>query len=232
MERAAAAAPVVVRHGGVVLPPGFRFHPTDEELVVQYLRRKAFGLPLPAAVIPDLHNLFKLDPWDIPGASSDGNKYFFAVRPPAARGRRQQVTASGGCWKPAGGRDKPVVVARCGGSHLVGVKKGMVFVPRQGRKAPAAAAAAAGGGCWVMHEYSLALPMHKKGCLAEAEEWVVCRIFQRSSSGSRSPRRPDNDVRRTMPAVAELGRSPSPSSSSSQSSCVTSSSDQEEVSSG
>ncbi|EAZ43477.1 hypothetical protein OsJ_28084 [Oryza sativa Japonica Group] len=63
MERAAAAAPVVVRHGGVVLPPGFRFHPTDEELVVQYLRRKAFGLPLPAAVIPDLHNLFKLDPW-------------------------------------------------------------------------------------------------------------------------------------------------------------------------
>uniref|UniRef100_A0A0D3H2L2 NAC domain-containing protein n=1 Tax=Oryza barthii TaxID=65489 RepID=A0A0D3H2L2_9ORYZ len=150
-------------------------------------------------------------------ASSDGDKYFFAVRPHAARGRRQQVTASGGCWKPAGGRDKPVVVARCGGSHLVGVKKGM---------------AAAGGGCWVMHEYSLALPMHKKGCLAEAEEWVVCRIFQRSSSGSRSPRRPDNDVRRTMPAVAELGRSPSPSSSSSQSSCVTSSSDQEEVSSG
>ncbi|MCH1922076.1 NAC family transcription factor, partial [Shewanella sp. A3A] len=62
------------------LPPGFRFHPTDEELVVQYLRRKAFGLPLPAAVIPDLHNLFKLDPWDIPGASSDGDKYFFAVR--------------------------------------------------------------------------------------------------------------------------------------------------------
>uniref|UniRef100_A0A0D3H2L1 NAC domain-containing protein n=1 Tax=Oryza barthii TaxID=65489 RepID=A0A0D3H2L1_9ORYZ len=217
MERAAAAAPVVMRHGGVVLPPGFRFHPTDEELVVQYLRRKAFGLPLPAAVIPDLHNLFKLDPWDIPGASSDGDKYFFAVRPHAARGRRQQVTASGGCWKPAGGRDKPVVVARCGGSHLVGVKKGMEGT---------------GGGCWVMHEYSLALPMHKKGCLAEAEEWVVCRIFQRSSSGSRSPRRPDNDVRRTMPAVAELGRSPSPSSSSSQSSCVTSSSDQEEVSSG
>uniref|UniRef100_A0A0E0LXC7 NAC domain-containing protein n=1 Tax=Oryza punctata TaxID=4537 RepID=A0A0E0LXC7_ORYPU len=232
MERA-AAAPVVVRHGGVVLPPGFRFHPTDEELVVQYLRRKAFGLPLPAAVIPDLHNLFKLDPWDIPGASSDGENYFFAVRPAASGGgrcRRQQVTASGGCWKPAGGRDKPVVASsRCGGSHLVGVKKGMVFVPRQG-KAPAAAA----GSCWVMHEYSLALPMHKKGCLAEAEEWVVCRIFQRSSSSSRSPRRPDNDVRQTMPAGAEFGRSPSPSSSpsSSQSSCVTSSSDQEEVSSG
>ncbi|KAF0900022.1 hypothetical protein E2562_026262 [Oryza meyeriana var. granulata] len=229
MER--AAAPVLVRHGGVVLPPGFRFHPTDEELVVQYLRRKAFGLPLPAAVIPDLHNLYKLDPWDIPGAS-EGEKYFFAVRPAASGGVgrcRRQATASGGCWRPAGGRDKPVVASRCGGSHLVGVKKAMVFVPRQG-KAPAAAA----GSCWIMHEYSLAMPMHNKGCLAEAEEWVVCRIFQRSS---RSPRRPDDhDVRRTTThqGGAELGRSPSQSSSStsSASSCVTSSSDQEEVSSG
>ncbi|XP_006659635.1 NAC domain-containing protein 83-like [Oryza brachyantha] len=224
MER--GAAPVLVRHGGVELPPGFRFHPTDEELVVQYLRRKAFGLPLPAAVITDLHNLHKLDPWDIPGAS-DGEKYFFAVRPAMASGgrcsrRQMQATASGGCWKPAGGRDKPVVASRCGGSHLVGVKKAMVFVPRQG-KAPAAAA---GSCCWVMHEYSLALPMHNKGCLAEAEEWVVCRIFQRSS---RSPRRPvDHDVsRRTTPP------SQSAASSSSSSSCVTSSSDQEEeVSSG
>uniref|UniRef100_A0A0D9XA74 NAC domain-containing protein n=1 Tax=Leersia perrieri TaxID=77586 RepID=A0A0D9XA74_9ORYZ len=234
MER--AAAPVLVRHGGVMLPPGFRFHPTDEELVLQYLRRKAFGLPLPAAVIPDLHNLYKLDPWDIPGAS-EGERYFFAMRPAASGGagggggkNRRQATASGGCWKPAGGRDKPVVAARCGGSHLVGVKKGMVFVPR--RQGKTAAAAAAAGGCWVMHEYSLAMPLHKKGCLAEAEEWVVCRIFQRSS---RSPRRLDNDdvIRRAPPhdGGAEL-RSPSPSQSSSVSSCVTSSSDQEEVSSG
>ncbi|MBR7748520.1 NAC family transcription factor, partial [Undibacterium sp. BYS107W] len=54
----AERAPVLVRHGGGgvealrQLPPGFRFRPTDEELVVQYLRRKAIGVPLPAAVIP------------------------------------------------------------------------------------------------------------------------------------------------------------------------------------
>lgn len=50
------------------LPPGFRFHPTDEELVVQYLRRKALARPLPAAVIPVVHAAATLDPWDLPGA--------------------------------------------------------------------------------------------------------------------------------------------------------------------
>lgn len=54
-------------NGGVnVVPIGFRFHPTDEELVVHYLKRKAFSLPLPATVIPDL-DVFHSNPWDLPG---------------------------------------------------------------------------------------------------------------------------------------------------------------------
>jgi hypothetical protein len=55
------------------LPPGFRFHPTDEELVVLYLRRKALARPLPAAVIPVVHDVARLDPWDVTGA-------YYAVR--------------------------------------------------------------------------------------------------------------------------------------------------------
>ncbi|KAL6541389.1 hypothetical protein OROGR_010875 [Orobanche gracilis] len=37
-------------NGGVKLPIGFRFHPTDEELLVHYLKRKVFSLPLPAGL--------------------------------------------------------------------------------------------------------------------------------------------------------------------------------------
>ncbi|KAK3024053.1 hypothetical protein RJ639_042964 [Escallonia herrerae] len=49
------------------LPPGFRFHPTDEELVVYYLCRKAAGyLPLPVSVIAEI-DLYKHDPWQLPG---------------------------------------------------------------------------------------------------------------------------------------------------------------------
>eukprot|EP00267_Zea_mays_P053982 XP_020407183.1 NAC domain-containing protein 68 isoform X2 [Zea mays] len=154
-----------------------------------------------------------------PDASSQGERYFFAVRPAGGVGSARRATASGR-WRPAG-KEKPVALPRpCGGgSLLVGVKRAMAFVPRRKKKKAAAAAALAIG--WVMHEYRLAAPLHKHGCsLAQAQgEWVVCRVFQK---GSGRPRR-----RRQRPV------SPSPSSASS---CVTdgsssSSSDMDEVSS-
>ncbi|KAK9901825.1 hypothetical protein M0R45_001921 [Rubus argutus] len=47
------------------LPPGFRFHPMDEELVFQYLKRKVFSCPLPAPIILEV-DVGKSDPWDFP----------------------------------------------------------------------------------------------------------------------------------------------------------------------
>lgn len=55
-----------VRNGMIRLPPGFRFQPTDEELVFQYLRCKVFSCPLPASIIPEV-NVCMYDPWDLPG---------------------------------------------------------------------------------------------------------------------------------------------------------------------
>ena len=48
------------------LPPGFRFHPTDEELVVHYLKKKTASAPLPVAIIAEV-DLYKFDPWELPG---------------------------------------------------------------------------------------------------------------------------------------------------------------------
>jgi No apical meristem (NAM) protein len=48
------------------LPPGFRFHPTDEELLVHYLKRKVASAPLPIAIIAEV-DLYKFDPWELPG---------------------------------------------------------------------------------------------------------------------------------------------------------------------
>ena len=47
------------------MPPGFRFHPTDEELLVYYLKKKAADAPLPAAIIAEV-DLYKYDPWELP----------------------------------------------------------------------------------------------------------------------------------------------------------------------
>lgn len=55
-----------VKDGIVKLPPGFRFQPTDEEIVFQYLTRKIFSFPLPASIIPEI-NISRYNPWDLPG---------------------------------------------------------------------------------------------------------------------------------------------------------------------
>lgn len=48
------------------LPPGFRFHPTDEELVTHYLCRKCTSQPIAVPIVAEI-DLYKFDPWDLPG---------------------------------------------------------------------------------------------------------------------------------------------------------------------
>jgi hypothetical protein len=52
--------------GTMTLPPGFRFHPTDDELVGYYLKRKVDSLKIELEVIPVI-DLYKFEPWELPG---------------------------------------------------------------------------------------------------------------------------------------------------------------------
>ena len=60
--------PNFVENGRFKLPVGYRFHPTDKELVVHYLKRKVLGLPLPASVIPEF-DVLQNNPLSLPGLS-------------------------------------------------------------------------------------------------------------------------------------------------------------------
>jgi hypothetical protein len=52
------------------MPPGFRFHPRDEELVLDYLLHKLTGRRAYGGVdIVDV-DLNKCEPWDLPGTSA------------------------------------------------------------------------------------------------------------------------------------------------------------------
>ncbi|XP_027345518.1 NAC transcription factor 29-like isoform X2 [Abrus precatorius] len=127
------------------LPPGFRFHPTDEELIVYYLCNQATSKPCPASIIPEV-DIYKFDPWELPDKSEFGENewYFFSPRdrkyPNGVRPNRATVS---GYWK-ATGTDKAIY----SGSKHVGVKKSLVFYkgrPPKGVKTD-----------WIMHEYRLA----------------------------------------------------------------------------
>lgn len=48
------------------LPPGFRFHPTDEELITCYLINKISDSSFTGRAITDI-DLNKFEPWDLPG---------------------------------------------------------------------------------------------------------------------------------------------------------------------
>lgn len=172
------------------LPPGFRFHPTDEELVEQYLKRKVFCCPLPAFVIPEVE-LSRYDPWDLPGgATGEKERYLFNSKEGKYRqGSRSSRAAASGYWK-ATGKEKVILASK--GGYVAGMKKVLVFYrgkPPHGSRTD-----------WVMHEYrlggfagtvaagglSLQLDSSTSHSLKlQMENWVLCRIFQKRRAPGR-----------------------------------------------
>ncbi|OIV92814.1 hypothetical protein TanjilG_00948 [Lupinus angustifolius] len=141
--------------GGASLPPGFRFHPTDEELVGYYLKRKVEGLEIELEVIPVI-DLYKFDPWELPEKSFLPNRdlewFFFCPRDRKyPNGSRTNRATKAGYWK-ATGKDKKVVCqfspsTSTTTSVVTGYRKTLVFY--RGR------APLGDRTDWVMHEYRL-----------------------------------------------------------------------------
>ncbi|KAK8946370.1 NAC domain-containing protein 21/22 [Platanthera zijinensis] len=148
------------------LPPGFRFFPSDEELVCHYLCRKIVGnhkVSEGTMVEVDLHTR---EPWELPEVAklSENEWYFFSFRDRKyATGLRTNRATKSGYWK-ATGKDRIIYNPK---SHrVVGMRKTLVFY--QGR-APNGAKTN-----WVMHEFRLENPH-----TPPKEDWVLCRVFHK-----------------------------------------------------
>ncbi|XP_061357869.1 NAC domain-containing protein 7 [Gastrolobium bilobum] len=150
------------------VPPGFRFHPTDEELVDYYLRKKIASKRIDLDVIKDV-DLYKIEPWDLQelckiGTDEQNEWYFFSHKDKKyPTGTRTNRATKAGFWK-ATGRDKAIYSKHC----LIGMRKTLVFY--QGR-APNGQKSD-----WIMHEYRL--ETNENGTTQE-EGWVVCRAFKK-----------------------------------------------------
>ncbi|KAK7388924.1 hypothetical protein VNO78_23752 [Psophocarpus tetragonolobus] len=158
------------------LPPGFRFHPTDEELISHYLYKKVIDSKFCARAIGEV-DLNKSEPWDLPYKAKMGEKewYFFCVRDRKyPTGLRTNRATEAGYWK-ATGKDKEIFR----GKSLVGMKKTLVFYRGRAPKGEKSN--------WVMHEYRLEgkFSVHNLPKTAK-NEWVICRVFQKSSAGKKT----------------------------------------------
>ncbi|XP_023532223.1 NAC domain-containing protein 78-like isoform X2 [Cucurbita pepo subsp. pepo] len=164
------------RDSATSLAPGFRFHPTDEEIVRYYLRRKVSGKPLCFDTI-SVVDIYKSEPWDLPEKSKlrtrDLEWYFFSpLDKKYSNSSRTNRATENGYWKTTG-KDRPVRH----NSRVVGMKKTLVY--HSGR-APRGARSN-----WVMHEYRLTdEDLEKAGVVQDA--FVLCRIFQKSGSGPKN----------------------------------------------
>lgn len=164
------------RGSATSLAPGFRFHPTDEELVRYYLKRKVTGKAFrfdPISVV----DIYKSEPWDLPSKSKlktrDLEWYFFSAldRKYGNSSRTNRATEKG-YWKTTG-KDRAVQH----NSRTVGMKKTLVY--HSGR-APRGARTN-----WVMHEYRLVDEQLEKAGIG-MDAFVLCRVFQKSGTGPKN----------------------------------------------
>ncbi|XP_050223984.1 NAC domain-containing protein 87 [Mercurialis annua] len=159
------------------LPPGFRFHPTDEEIISYYLAEKVMNSDFTASAIGEV-DLNKCEPWDLPKKAKMGEKewYFFCQRDRKyPTGMRTNRATSAGYWK-ATGKDKEIYKGK---NCLVGMKKTLVFYRGRAPKGEKTN--------WVMHEYRLEGKFSYYNLPKTArDEWVVSRIFHKSVGIKRS----------------------------------------------
>ncbi|KAF3515655.1 hypothetical protein DY000_02064328 [Brassica cretica] len=134
--------------GQLSVPPGFRFHPTEEELLYYYLKKKVSYEPIDLDVIREV-DLNKLEPWDLKekcriGSGPQNEWYFFSHKDKKyPTGTRTNRATAAGFWK-ATGRDKSI---HLNSSKKIGLRKTLVFYTGRaphGQKTE-----------WIMHEYRL-----------------------------------------------------------------------------
>ncbi|KAL3503775.1 hypothetical protein ACH5RR_038224 [Cinchona calisaya] len=157
------------------VPPGFRFHPTDEELLHYYLRKKVSYEPIDLDVIREV-DLNKLEPWDLKekcriGSGPQNEWYLFSHKDKKyPTGTRTNRATAAGFWK-ATGRDKAIHLSNS--NKRIGMRKTLVFYigrAPHGQKTD-----------WIMHEYRLD---DENAEIQQEDGWVVCRVFKKKSSNT------------------------------------------------
>ncbi|KAG5245071.1 putative proteinC TRANSCRIPTION FACTOR 56 [Salix viminalis] len=169
-------------HGcsGNNLPPGFIFSPTDEELILHFLHRKASLLPCYPDIIPDL-GIYPQDPWQLEGKAlwSENQWYYFS------QVMMENQATENGFWKPSD-IEEPIFSTSTG--KKVGSKKHLVYcIGTEDAETN-----------WMMQEYHLCSSKssgtsYKRKQKIDCNKWILCRVYQREGSCPTSLNHGDDD---------------------------------------
>ncbi|MFS7961136.1 putative transcription factor NAM family [Helianthus anomalus] len=160
----------------LTLAPGFRFKPTDEILVVYYLKRKILGKRIASNAVAEV-NIYDFCPWDLPDKSSlksgDLEWYFFCPKSKKDSGgvRANRATETG-FWKGTG-KDRYVEYK----GRTVATIKTLVFYLGRAKDSKRTD--------WVLHEYRMDdKQLADVGVIQDT--YVLCRLFKKSGAGPKN----------------------------------------------
>ncbi|KAI4373598.1 hypothetical protein MLD38_011708 [Melastoma candidum] len=178
--------------------PGFRFYPTEEELISFYLYHHLRGQRDDIALVIPVVDVYRHEPWQLPGESGalcrgDVEQWFFFVprQEREARGGRPTRITTAGYWKATG---SPGYVYSSD-NRVIGLKKTLVFY--KGRSPNVQKTK------WKMSEYraiegerhaaaeSVAIPKVRY-------EWSLCRVYIVSGNFRAFDRRPQASIERSI----------------------------------
>lgn len=158
------------------LVPGFRFHPTDTELVMYYLKRKVLGKKIIVEAVAEV-NIYDYSPWDLRDKSAlkNGDLEWFFFCPKSKKynsGSRYNRSTEIGFWK-ATGKDRTVTYK----GRPVATIKTLVFHIGHAGKGDRTD--------WVMHEYKLEDEYLANAGIVQ-DTYVLVKLFEKPGSGPKN----------------------------------------------
>ncbi|CAN7121160.1 unnamed protein product [Brassica rapa subsp. narinosa] len=162
----AASEAVLPIATGRLFTPGFRFRPTDEELISYYLKMKVQGKPMFLDAIGEV-DVYKHDPSDLPDQSkmktTEREWFFFTTLEKYEHNGYAVRSTAKGNWRERGREKK---IKRGGDGQVIGNRKRLVFFTNNQATN------------WVIHEYQL---VDNDGHV-QTDAYVLCRLFDSSGS--------------------------------------------------
>ncbi|GMN20657.1 hypothetical protein TIFTF001_043139 [Ficus carica] len=148
----------------IEFPIGYRFLPSDEELITDYLVKKVLDQNLPADIVKEV-DLYKYSPQELDqlyGARREKEMYFFTrTKPKYANGSRPNREAPGGTWRASTSK----IPITGGNGRKIGDKMMLVYHKTEKKQKTD----------WLMHEYTISSNSKK------TEGYVLCKVYNKSS---------------------------------------------------